>query len=411
MFRFGTDEISRVSMTLMDYVRQPRFSEQLGMAQAEVFGNPDLFADEMLVARGSMACEEALLMWFTFERPTDERGSTLIDYFLQTSSHDLTPAQSAYLERVRESCLRPYEVLAGKDSNDIAILRDLWTDEIVPLGSSVRARGARGAGMVFARAAIGANGMPELLEALAMPKAEMERALFMLRLMHHDLRKRTPELNGDDFFRSVTPWMLQAWLNSFAPPRRLPAGKRIAQMKVELDGIRPRIWRRLLVPEGIMLKALSDTLERAMGWESYHLHEFDIDGVAYGTPDPEYPLPVHTELDRRLSDFNLTKGARFDYRYDFGDGWLHRVIVEKYLQPEPGVAYPVCIDGARACPPEDVGGPGGYRDFLKILRNPKHHDHQAMKRWGRRKGRSFDPERLDIDAANGRLRKRVIIPG
>jgi len=398
-------------MMLMDYARQPRFSEQLSMAEAEVFSDSDRFVDEILVARRSMACEEALLMWFTFERSIDERDSMLIDYFLQTSSHDLTPTQSAYLERVRESCLRPYEVLAGKGSNDIAILRDLWTDEIVPLGSSVRACGARGAGMAFARATIGANGMPELLEALAMPRAEMEHALFMLRIMHHDLRKRTPELSDDDFFRSVTPWMLRAWLNSFAPPRSFPAGKRIVQLKVELDGIRPRIWRRMLVPEAITLKALSGILERVMGWESYHLHEFEIDGVAYGTPDPEYPLPVHTEVDRRLSDFNLTKGARFDHRYDFGDGWRHRVIVEKYLQPEPGVAYPACIDGARACPPEDVGGPDGYRDFLKILRNPKHHEHQAMKRWGRRKGHSFDPEHVDIDAANGRLRRRVLIPG
>lgn len=177
-----------------------------------------------------------------------------------------------------------------------------------------------------------------------------------------------------------------------------------------LDGIRPHIWRRLLISESITLKSLSGTIERAMGWEGYHLHEFDIDGVSYGTPDPEYPLPVHAELDQRLGDFSLLKGGRFYYRYDFGDGWRHHVIVEKYLQPEPGVAYPACIDGARACPPEDVGGPGGYRDFLKILRNPKHRDHQTMKRWRRRKDGSFDPERFDIDAVNSRLRRRVIIP-
>jgi hypothetical protein len=398
-------------MMLMEYARQARFSEQLRLAEREAFGNPDRLTGAMLVARHSMACEEALMTWFTFERPCDERGGTLIESFLQSTSQTLTTGQRAYLERVRTSCLRPYELLTSKNSDGIEMLRDLWTDDIIPLGGSVRVRSVHGPGMAFARAMIGTDGMPELLQALTVPRMDMERALFFLRMMREEFRAKTAELGDDDFFASATPWMLREWLTSFAAPRKTRTSKRIAQIKVELDGVHPRIWRRLLVSEDITLKTLSGILERVMGWESSHLHEFEIEGVAYGIPDPDFALPVHDESAWRISDFGFTKGARFAYRYDFGDDWFHRVIVEKFLEPEPGFAYPACIDGARACPPEDVGGTSGYRDFLKILRNTSHREHQAMKRWGRRKSRDFDPERFDTAEVNRRLRRRVIKPG
>lgn len=213
MSRFGSDEISLVSKMLMDYALQPCLREQRSMAESEAFGNPDRFTDGMLVARASMACEAAFLMWFTFERPIDEKGGTLVDCFLRDVSGDLTRAQHAYVERLRRSHLHPYEVLVGSEPHDIAVLRDLWTDDIVPLGDSVRARDTRGAGMAFARATIGQNDMPELLETLAMPRVDLEHALLMLRIMHHDFREKRAEPHDDDFFKSAAPLMLRTWLN------------------------------------------------------------------------------------------------------------------------------------------------------------------------------------------------------
>jgi hypothetical protein len=109
-------------------------------------------------------------------------------------------------------------------------------------------------------------------------------------------------------------------------------------------------------------------------------------------------------------DFDWKKGLRFFYRYDFGDDWRYRVRVESIDDPEPGVQYPRCTDGGAACPPEDVAGVGGYADFLKVLRNPKHEDHDHFRQWARRGRRDFDPQAFDINVANKNLNARVLIP-
>ena len=408
MLRFGSDDASRVSRMLLEYIALPRWNEQRNLADFEAFGDPNSLTEAMRAARASMNCEESFLTWFAFDRPCDESGVLLIDHFLHDVSKDLKHAQRAYLEEMRNSCLRPYEVLAGDGPNDFTILRDLWSDDLIPLSSGIRVLGSRGNGMAFARVTLGADSTVEVLGALAVPGAVMMELLLLLRLMHQNFRTQTPGFSDEQFFKDVTPWILRAWVNSFAPPRKTPPGKRIVQLKVVLDEIRPQIWRRLLVPEGITLSALSAALEHAMGWERYHLHEFDIEGVCYGVPDSDYPRPVHPERDRRLSDFHFEKGARFYFHYDFGDGWCHRVIIEKFLEPESDVPYPVCVNGARACPPEDVGGPGGYRNFLTVVRNPRHSEHHSMKQWAHRNGRDFDAERFDVAEVNKKLRGRVI---
>ncbi|HEX2771037.1 MAG TPA: plasmid pRiA4b ORF-3 family protein, partial [Micromonosporaceae bacterium] len=56
---------------------------------------------------------------------------------------------------------------------------------------------------------------------------------------------------------------------------------------------------------------------------------------------------------------------------------------------DPEERYPLCLDGERACPPEDVGGAYGYRAFLAVLGDPAHPEHHAMRRWV---GGTFDPE-------------------
>jgi len=85
--------------------------------------------------------------------------------------------------------------------------------------------------------------------------------------------------------------------------------------------------------------------------------------------------------------------SRLVYEYDFGDGWTHDNLVEKVLPPDPGVAYPRCIAGARACPPEDCGGVWGYADLLDALADPNHELHEEKKEW---LGEDFDPEAFDL---------------
>ena len=96
------------------------------------------------------------------------------------------------------------------------------------------------------------------------------------------------------------------------------------------------------------------------------------------------------------------KRFRFEYHYDFGDNWRHEVLFEGCLRAEPGKRYPVCLEGARACPPEDVGGAWGYEEFLEALADPEHEDHDGLLEWA---GGSFDPEACDPAAATRAMRR------
>jgi Plasmid pRiA4b ORF-3-like protein len=177
--------------------------------------------------------------------------------------------------------------------------------------------------------------------------------------------------------------------------------RHIYQVKVTLADVRPPVWRRLLVPGGYTLDRLHRALQYAMGWQDCHLHSFDIDGVQYGEPDPDGELALRDELEYRL-DAVASKGSRFLYTYDFGDWWEHDIVVEDVFTAEPDVRYPCCVDGARCCPPEDVGGAFGYAEFLAALADRTHAEHERMREW---LGREFDPEEFDPDRTSTLLRR------
>jgi hypothetical protein len=175
----------------------------------------------------------------------------------------------------------------------------------------------------------------------------------------------------------------------------------VYQIKVTLDGIRPPIWRRILVRSDTTLGQLHPILQVVMGWADYHLHQFIVEQRYYGVPDPDYPLEMHDETGVKLNEIVPSGKSRFRYEYDFGDSWLHTLLVEKVLAPEPGQYYPVCIKGKRACPPEDVGGIWGYGDFLEAVRTPDHPEHEDMLEWV---GGEFDSEAFDLRQVNEGLR-------
>ena len=185
-----------------------------------------------------------------------------------------------------------------------------------------------------------------------------------------------------------------------ATARRITTKTQIYQLKIQLRAVRPPVWRRVLVPGEVTLAELHEIIQTAMGWTNSHLHEFDIDGVGYGVPDPEWGLPeTLDESSARL--FRVAQqGSRFRYVYDFGDDWQHDVTVEKVHAPEQGTRYPCCVAGRRACPPEDVGGPWGYEDFLAALADPTHDEHAHWMEWA---GGGFDAGDFDVAATDHRL--------
>jgi hypothetical protein len=175
-------------------------------------------------------------------------------------------------------------------------------------------------------------------------------------------------------------------------PVAAPAGRRVHQLKVTLRGSKPPIWRRIVVDGGETLTHLHTVIQAAFGWWNYHLHDFDIDGVRYGIPDEDDWTPVKDE--RRVSiDQAIGNGARkIRYLYDFGDNWDHDIVMENTTTSDDTVTLPACIDGRRACPPEDCGGLWGYRDLLDILADPTHPEHEERREWT---GGAIDPDAFD----------------
>ena len=181
----------------------------------------------------------------------------------------------------------------------------------------------------------------------------------------------------------------------------------VYQFQITLLGIKPPIWRRIQVKD-CTLDTLHEHIQTAMGWTNSHLHQFEIHGKRYGDPtllgdgfeDPECVDSTKTTL----GDILPQTGNRFTFRYeyDFGDGWQHEVIFEGHPPVDPKTKYPVCLEGTRACPPEDCGGVWGYGDFLDAIRNPEHEDHSSMMEWI---GGRFDPEEFDAKQATKAMKK------
>ena len=184
-------------------------------------------------------------------------------------------------------------------------------------------------------------------------------------------------------------------------PKKAQTDVPIYQIKVTLEDSKPPIWRRILVRSDVDLEKLHYILQVVMGWENYHLHQFIVGQTYYGEPHPDYDFEMRDERRVRLNRVAPGEGFKFRYEYDFGDSWIHQLVVEKVLPPEPGQQYPVCVKGKRACPPEDVGGVWGYDDFLEAIRNPDHPEHEDYLVWV---GGEFDPEEFDLDEVNKMLR-------
>jgi hypothetical protein len=194
-------------------------------------------------------------------------------------------------------------------------------------------------------------------------------------------------------------------------PKKRPTSKTkerlVYQFKITLLETRPPIWRRILVPDGA-LDDLHESIQTAMGWTNSHLHQFEIRGRIYGDrellDDGFGDIEFVDSLETKLGDLfgGNRRLRRFKYTYDFGDGWEHEIEFEGAAPAEAGQKYPCCIDGQRACPPEDVGGVWGYPEFLEAIRNPQHEEHESLLEWI---GGEFDPEAFSAAAATKAMRK------
>lgn len=173
----------------------------------------------------------------------------------------------------------------------------------------------------------------------------------------------------------------------------------IARLKVTLQRTRPEAWRRLEVPTALSLGALHDILQIAFAWTNAHLQQFHAGDQCFGMIDDESDHEISDENSARLDQL-LPVYDRLVYEYDFGDDWIHVIVLEKLVEREPGVSYPRCTGGKRGAPPEDCGGAFGYAEFLPAVSDRDQEEHHSMMKWI---GGAFDPEAFDLADVNRKL--------
>jgi hypothetical protein len=219
-------------------------------------------------------------------------------------------------------------------------------------------------------------------------------------------RSEIPKWTGKRLTRTVTGWVrTKPRAKKTELARQSGSGQTVYQFKISLSGIKPPIWRRIETL-GMPLARFHEAIQTAMGWTNSHLHVFEVDRTRYTDPrmlDDVFPDPSE-ESYAGMSISHLIKRhgpkLRLTYLYDFGDGWEHKVTLEKTTNRQQDVQYPRCLAGKRCCPPEDVGGIYGYESFLEAIGNPEHEEYDDFSDWAG----EFDAEAFDLDATTEAMR-------
>jgi len=178
-------------------------------------------------------------------------------------------------------------------------------------------------------------------------------------------------------------------------------------VKITLEGIRPAIWRRIAIEPNTTLESLHYTIQAAMGWYNSHLHTFKAGPYVFS--DLNMEIESWTEQETK-DEARTTIGQiiamgfnRLTYEYDFGDGWIHSILIEKKrVASDAPKGHTVLLAGERACPPEDCGGTWGYVELIDKIQDPSHPEHEEILEWV---GGEFDPEAFLFDEAAARVQK------
>jgi hypothetical protein len=180
----------------------------------------------------------------------------------------------------------------------------------------------------------------------------------------------------------------------------------VYQFLIVLSGTDPLVWRRLHVPDTYTFWDLHVAIQDAMGWLDYHLHEFRLLDpaektiVSIGIPTDDDPDDRPVIPGWKVPLVKFFEGRAWHalpvlYAYDFGDDWEHVVMCEGFESADEQVKYPRCVSGARRCPPEDCGGTHGFAEFLNVIADPSHPEHESMREWV---GGTYDPDAFDPKA-------------
>lgn len=263
---------------------------------------------------------------------------------------------------------------------------------------AARRRGMPDWALALVREAIRDHGEEMVLNARD-PEAAGPSTQFLTAAMRAGIDVEDPDaLNG-----FLAGWNARSVLEFDAsgpePPPAVDLTAELLQMKITLTGVhKPPVWRRLLVPGDVTLDALHEIVQAAFGWWDSHLHMFQLGRQHFGPVDPELELDVADERGVSIGELLAGGEGRLRYIYDFGDDWTHEIVLEKLVEPQADMRYPVLLTAKGACPPEDCGGSWGYENLKAVLADPADPEHASIRQWlGMDDADVFDPKAVDLE--------------
>lgn len=181
------------------------------------------------------------------------------------------------------------------------------------------------------------------------------------------------------------------------------------QIEISLIDSEPKIWRKISIPSDLLLSDFHKVIQTTMGWTNSHLHQFIKDENFYAEKHPDADMwdemgSIDYKKEKiRVSDLLKAEKDTMIYEYDFGDGWEHKIVLEKISSVENRKKQPYCLDGKMNCPPEDCGGIWGYKEMLEVLKQPKNEGYEELIEW---LGDEFDPKYFNKTEVNKLLKKK-----
>ncbi|MES2890458.1 MAG: plasmid pRiA4b ORF-3 family protein [Bacteroidota bacterium] len=182
----------------------------------------------------------------------------------------------------------------------------------------------------------------------------------------------------------------------------------VIQLNISIQHSEPLIFRTVLVKKETTFFELHHIIQIVMGWQNYHLFEFNLEGYRVGLIEESEKRngygsdQVLDASQLKITDILSCEKETFLYNYDFGDCWMHEISIEKVLKKEAKVVYPMCIDGNYNCPPEDCGGILGFYHILNIIQDKTHPEYKETRQWV---GKKYDPATFDKNKVNRKLRQ------
>ena len=177
------------------------------------------------------------------------------------------------------------------------------------------------------------------------------------------------------------------------------------QLRIELRGFKPAIYRDVLVDPAMTLSKFHKLIQVAMGWEDVHLHGFALQQKnesyyrvpairRFEKPNPDgWGESAQNEARYKLQDLLLNPKDKLLYLYDFGDDWEHIITLKAVVETD--VPLPHLLKAQNACPPEDCGGPPGAEYWSSVWYDKAHPEHDiAEQMYGKHEPGWLDFEML-----------------